>query len=218
MPGSKIIGVETIKGNPKISVGSWVMIVVILALLLLPLLTLTVAFICSQKANAQGELYWYYWTAAAQQGAARDEKERVKVMLNNVGEQLTNYYDKYKKLPRFDPDMDKFMTRSYKSIMNQEPDSNWSVGAAGSHRSYGSLRMFYDASAGNLTKINNKYELPAAWGGDANCIVIVTDGTSNAVAYYTGVDQKPSAFSVIDCTPDDDSDDSQPGKNNALSN
>lgn len=219
-PASKIIGVNNVKGDSKISVGSWVMIVVILALLLLPLLTLTVAFFCSQKANAQGELYWYYWTQAAVQGAAKDQKSRVKVMLNNVGDQLISYYNKNKSLPRFDPDMDKFMTRSYKSVMNQDPDSGWSPSAAGSQRSFGSMRMFYDAAAGNLTKINDKYQLPEAWMGDANSIVVVTDGGSNAVAYYTGVDQKPMAFSVIDCTPgdDDDNDDAnaRPSKGSAL--
>ena len=107
------------------------MIVVVLALLLLPLLTLTVAFFCAQKANAQGELYWYYWTQAAAQGAAKDEKSRVKVMLANVGDQLVSYYKKNKTLPRFDQDMDKFMTSSYKSVMNQDPDTGWSAGSAG---------------------------------------------------------------------------------------
>lgn len=207
MSESKIIGVSTVKGDRNISVSSWVMIVIILALLLLPLLTLTLAFFCTQKANAQGELYWYYWTQAAVQGAAKDEKSRVKEMLNSVGAQLNSYYKKNKSLPRFDPEMDKFMTRSYNSIMNQEADSGWSPSAAGSQRSFGSMRMFYDAAAGNLTKINDKYQLPEAWMGDANSLVVVTDGGSNAVAYYTGVDKKPMAFSVIDCTPADNDDD-----------
>lgn len=209
MPGSKIIGVGTVKGDPKISVGSWVMIIVILALLLLPLLTLTVAFICSQKANAQTpqELYWYYWTQAAQRDAANNEKSRVKVMLDNVYYQLSNYYDKNKSLPRFDPDMDKFMTGSYKKIMSQDPDSTWAPTASGSHRSFGSMRMFYDAGAANLTKINDKYQLPESWKGDPKSIVVVTDGADHAVTYYTGDDQKPLVFSVIDLTPGDNDDD-----------
>ena len=208
MPGSKIIGVGTVKGDPKISIGSWVMIVVVLALLLLPLLTLGIAFICAQKAEAQAESYWYYWTAAAQQSAAKnDEKAQVKMLLDNVSEQLFKYYDKNKSLPRFEPEMDKFMTGSYKSILRQDADSTWAPSASGSQRSYGSLRMFYDAGAGNLTKINDKYKLPSGWSGDSGSLVVVTDGGSNAVAFYAGVDQKPTAFSVIDCTPGDDDDD-----------
>ena len=155
-----------------------------------------------QEARAQGQLYWYLWTQQAVYGANDAAKPRIKTMLNNAAAAANSYYAANKSLPRFDPDMDKFMANNYKSI-NGSVDGDPKPGSSGAQRSYGTLRMFYDARAGNLTKVNDKYELPSDWTGDINSVVLVTDGNSNAVAYFTGTDGKPAAFQVIDTTPDD---------------
>lgn len=168
--------------------------------------SIAVLLTSSQLVFAQSELYWYYWTQQAVAGANKDQKSRVKVMLENASDRLNDYYLQNKSLPRFDPDMDTFMTKSYKSIMSSPADANWTPSASGSQRAFGDVRMLYDARAGNLTKINDKYELPSDWTGDVNKLVIVTDGQDEAVAYFTGVDGKPTAFMIIDCTPGVDDD------------
>lgn len=187
----------------KVSIFSWMILSLGIAMLFLPLIIL--AIVHAPKAHAQeNEIYWYYWQRAALAGENEKEKGRVTVMLNNAASSLQDYYKSNKSLPRFDNDMDKFMSGQYKSIMSKTADSGWSPSTAGSQRTFGNMRMFYDSRAGNIPRVNNKYQFPQEWGGEADSVAIATDGNANAVVYYIGPDQKPMGYKVVDCDPSDD--------------
>jgi hypothetical protein len=117
--------------------------------------------------------------------------------IDRLCDALDSYYSKRKSLPKTEKDMDRFLPVAFKQAMNENVGPELALKNVGNQRTFGTLRIQFDARAANPTQINGVYKLPDDWTCEPGNTAIVTDGDNHAVLFTGGMDGKPQNIRCI---------------------